>query len=274
MKPEFSLAQLTVLHASPVEMVKIAANCGYDYVSMRQIYMGLPGEPDYDLSKNKEMMDKTEKLMKETGIKLLDIELARIFDGMDVNSYERAMETAVRLGGRHVLSSIWTDDKEYYLEQFAKLCDLAKEYGLTVELEYVPIAAVKNLEQAVEVLNTVKRNNAGIMIDIHHFQRAGDDVKDLLEVPREWFRFAHLCDACSEIPIEIEEMTRILREERDYVGQGGIGVDEILKAMPRIPYSIESPNLKMVERYGYEGHAKKCLDNAKEYINNIKDFYL
>ena len=41
----FSLAQLTVLNTSPVEISSMAAECGYDFVSMRQIYMGLPGEP-------------------------------------------------------------------------------------------------------------------------------------------------------------------------------------------------------------------------------------
>ena len=44
MQPQFSLAQLTVLK-TPAEISRIAADCGYDYVSMRQIYMGLPGSP-------------------------------------------------------------------------------------------------------------------------------------------------------------------------------------------------------------------------------------
>ncbi len=34
-------------------MALIASNAGYDYFSMRQIYMGLPEEPDFDLSKTK-----------------------------------------------------------------------------------------------------------------------------------------------------------------------------------------------------------------------------
>jgi sugar phosphate isomerase/epimerase len=166
----FSLAQLTVLKTSPAEIARIAADCGYDYVSMRQIYMGLPGEPDYDLSKNKQLMKETKTVFAETGIRLLDIELARIFDGMDVQKYEPAMATAVELGGKHVLSSIWTENRDYFLDRFAELCDLAKQYGLTVELEYVPIAAVKTLAGAVDVLKTVARPNAGLMIDVHHFQ--------------------------------------------------------------------------------------------------------
>lgn len=265
---KFSLAQLTVLDTSPVEISQIAADCGYDYVSFRQIYMGLPDEPDYDLSKNKQLMKETKAVFKNTGIKLLDIELARIYDDMDLEKYRPAMETAKELGGKHVLSSIWTEDKEYYIEQFAKLCDMAKEYDLTVELEYVPIAGVRTLMQALEVLHSVNRENSGLMIDMHHFHRAGDKIEDLEKVDKKYFKFAHLCDAVDTVPNQ-EELTRVMREERLYCGQGGIDIASILKAIePCITFSIELPNKKYVEEYGYKEHAKRCLDTAKEYIKN------
>jgi len=265
MQPQFSLAQLTVLKTSPAEISRIAADCGYDYVSMRQIYMGLPEEPDYDLSKNKKLMAETKAVFADTGIKLLDIELARIFDGMDVKKYEPAMTTAVELGGKHVLSSIWTLDREYAIERFAELCDLAAQYGLTVELEYVPIAGVRTLGGAVDVLRKVNRKNAGLMIDIHHFHRAQDNPAELAKLPEEWFRFAHLCDAPAEIPSEQTEMVRILREARSYVGEGGIDIAPILNAMPVVPYSIELPNLERVAESGYAEHARRCLESAKAF---------
>ena len=49
---EYSLAHLTVLGCPPPEMVYVAARAGYDYVSPRLIYMGLPGEPNYALAEN------------------------------------------------------------------------------------------------------------------------------------------------------------------------------------------------------------------------------
>ena len=265
MEFRFSLAQLTVLNTSPVEISSMAAECGYDFVSMRQIYMGLPGEPDYDLSKNRALMKETKQIFADTGIKLLDIELARVFDNMDVKKYEPAMETAAELGGKHVISSIWTPERQYYLERFAEICDLAKQYDLTVDLEYVPIASVKTLAGAVDVLRTVDRTNAGIMVDVHHFHRANDNVSELAKLPAEWFHFGHLCDAPGEIPSDRDEMTRILREERSYVGEGGIDVAAIMNAMPAMPYSIELPNLKKVSEYGYKEHARRCLETARTY---------
>ena len=100
------------------------------------------------------------------------------------------------------------------------------------------------------------------MVDIHHFHRAQDDVAELAKLPSEWFRFGHLCDAPGEIPSDRDEMTRILREERSYVGEGGIDVAAIMNAMPPMPYSIELPNLKKVAEYGYKEHARRCLETA------------
>lgn len=266
MAQEFSLAQLTVLNASPVELAAIASETGYDYYSMRQIYMGLPEEPDFDLSKNKKLMAETKRVMEDTGIRLLDIELARIVDDVDPAKYEPAMQTAVELGGKHVLSSIWTDNKDLYMTRFAKLCDLAAQYGLTVELEYVPIAAVKDLAGVVEVLNEVNRDNAGVMVDIHHFHRAGDKPEVLAALPRNWFHMVHLCDAVAEIPEDNNEMTRILREDRDFLGEGGIDIKSILAAIPQVPYSIELPKLSVSSKFGYKEHAKRCLETSKKYL--------
>ncbi|MDF2545468.1 MAG: endonuclease [Anaerosolibacter sp.] len=266
MKREFSLAHLTVLGCAPPEMTYVAAMAGYDYVSIRPIYMGLPGEPNYDLAVDKEMMKQTKKALADTGVRLHDIELARIYEGVDVKRYLPAMEVAAELGGRAVLSSIWTPDRSFYIEKFGELCDLAKQFGLTVDLEYVPIASVNTLSRAVDVLRTVNCDNAGLMVDTHHFQRARDCVEDLKPLPKEWFHFAHLCDAPGEIPTEQDEMTRILREARSYVGEGGIDVASIINSMPDMVYSIELPNLENVGVFGYAEHARRCIESAKSYL--------
>lgn len=268
MKREYSLAQLTVLDAAPPELARIAAKTGYDYFSARQIYMGLPEEPDYDLSKNRAMMAETKAVMADTGIRFLDIELARITADLDLKKYEPAMQTAVELGGTRVLSSIWTDDEAYYTEKFAELCDLAAQYQLTVELEYVPIAAVKNLEQTVKVLREVNRPNAGILIDMHHFHRAQDSVAELAKLPREWFHMVHLCDASAEIPDDFEKMRFIMREDRDYIGEGGVDIRSILSAIPNVPCSIELPKTSVSSVYGYEEHARRCIESAKAYFGD------
>ena len=269
MEFKFSLAHLTTLKTTPVELSRIAAECGYDYVSIRQIYMGVAGEDRYELYNDSKMLAEVKAIFKDTGLKLLDIELARVIDNLDVKSYEKAFALGAELGAKHVLSSIWTPNKDYYIEKFGEICDLAKEYNLTVDLECVPIAAVKKLHEAMEVLEKVNRPNAGIMIDTHHIQRAKDNYSDLLKIPDKYFHYSQICDASEEIPTDREELTRIMREGRDYLGFGGIDVAGILNYIPIVPYSIELPNSEMSDKYGYKYHAKRCLDTAKEYCQKF-----
>jgi sugar phosphate isomerase/epimerase len=263
---QYSLAHLTVLGCPPPEMTYIAARAGYDYISPRLIYMGLPGEPNYALADNPEMLRQTKRALAETGLKVHDIELARIYDDMHPSKYLPAMEVAAELGAKAVLSSIWTPNLEYATEKFAEVCDLAKPFGLSVDLEFVPIASVNTLAGAAQVLRAVNRPNAGLMIDTHHFHRARDTAEALEGLPREWFHFAHLCDAQGDIPEDRAEMTRILREERLYVGEGGIPVADILNRLPEMVYSIELPHLARAKEFGYAEHAFRCIESAKAYV--------
>jgi sugar phosphate isomerase/epimerase len=267
MSKEFSLAHLTVLGCPPPEMTYIAAMTGYDYVSIRPIYMGLPGEPNYDLANNKEMLKQTKTALRETGLGVHDIELAKIENGRNVKQYEPAIEVAAELGAKSVLSSIWTPDRNFYIEQFAELCDIANKYGLNVDLEFVTWASVFDLKGAADVLKTVNKDNAGIMVDTLHFYRSKVKLEELDEIPREWFHFAHICDGPKEIPTDKESLIYTGRDARLYVGEGAIDIASILDKLPQdTVYSIELPHIERVKEIGYAEHARRCLQTAKEYL--------
>jgi sugar phosphate isomerase/epimerase len=267
MTRKFSIAHLTVLGCAPPEMTYLAARAGYDFVSFRPIYVGLPGEPNYCLAENKEMLNQTKKALADTGIKLHDIELARIYDGLDPRKYLPAIEVAAELGGKCVLSSIWTPQRNFAIECFAELCDLAKPFGMTVDLEFVTYADVKNLKETVDVLHAAKRDNCGIMIDTIHFARSRVVLEELDTVPREWFHFAHLCDGPAEIPTTREGLIHTARDERLYAGEGGIDIAAILNRIPEVVYSIELPHLARVKELGAAEHAWRCLETAKKYMD-------
>lgn len=268
MKPKFSIAHLTLLELTPPELVYLADRVGFDFVSLRTISMSLNNEPNHTLSSNPLLLKETKQALHNTDVQLLDIELMKISKECDVREYERSLEIAAELGGKHVISSVWTDDNPFVIEQFSLLCEIANQYGLTVELEAVPISSLTNLQAVIDVLEQVKQPNQGLLVDIHHFHRANDRIETLRALPKEWFHFIHLCDAQQEIPSSKEEMRRILREERLYVGEGGIDIHSIVNAIPPVPMSIELPNIKRVKQLGAEQFAKNCLESAKQYFAN------
>ena len=268
MKQEYSLAHLTVLGCPPPEMIYIARMAGYDYASLRPIYMRLPGEPNYDLAHNPEMLRQTKRAMADTGIRIHDIELARITDDIDVSEYEPAMEVGAELGARSLLSSIWTTDKSRYMEQFAKMVEIAGKYNLNVDLEFVTWAAVWDLDGVKEVLEAQTGKNIGMMIDILHFYRSRMDVSQLKDLPREWFHFVHLNDAPEFIPDRSDSEALIFtgRDARLYPGEGVAPIADIMNALPPVVCSIELPHTARAKELGFAEHARRCLETSKRYF--------
>jgi len=271
MSKQYSLAYLTVNGCSPPEMTYIAARAGYDFISLRLIPMGVAGETPY-LPDDKAMISKTKAALKETGVKVLDLELARIVEEVDPQSYVPAMEVMAELGAKHVISSAWTtrrDDRNFIVESYAEICDLAKPFGLTVNLEFPTFSRLTNLQEAADIVRAADRSNGGVLIDTLYFHYSKVDADELLTVPGEWFNFLHICDVSNEIPDSKEGMIKVARDERLYIGEGCIDFPSVIKRLPHIPFSIELPNAARINQYGHEEHARRCLETAKQHLDHI-----
>ena len=94
MKRKFSIAHLSALQVPPQNMVYLAAAAGFDYVSIRPVLLGTPGEPNYAVDLNPEMYKEFDVAMAETGMKLSDIELFRLTDEVDMDKWKPAFEFA------------------------------------------------------------------------------------------------------------------------------------------------------------------------------------
>ena len=268
MKNQFSLAHLTTLGCRPPEMIDIAARAGYDFVSLRLIPMGVPGEADFR-SDDKQMIRRTKAALKETGVKLLDIELARILADKDPKTYVPAMETAAELGARHVISSAWTadrTDRDFIVERYAEICDLAAPFGLTVDLEFPSFSRLTNLQEAADIVRAADRQNGGILVDTLYIHFSKVSLDELSALPPEWFHFLHLSDTVEEVPTTRDGLIHIARDNRLYIGEGCIDFAAIFDRLPPVPFSIELPNAKRVKELGYEGHARRCIESARQYL--------
>ena len=273
MARKFSLAYLTIPGTNPMDQIKIAKEAGYDYVSLRTIPMHLPGEPEFLLDKDPALFEATKAALKEYDMPLMDIELARVRPDLNIDEYKPAFEKAAELGGTDVLGSIWTRDKGWYTETAGKIADMAKEFGLMYNIEFLPWAGVRNLQEDITLIDDLARDNVFVMVDTLHAGRAGVTGKELARTPAKYFRFIHLCDGPAGPDgdpvldnIKDDLMLWTAREGRMYPGEGVMDIAGMVKAMPNIPLSIELPNLKEIEARGVAGHAARCLEVAKAYF--------
>lgn len=265
---KFSLAHLTILDAPPPELIRIAARTGYDFVGLRLIPLGLPGETAYAPHEDVAMRRDIKAAIDATGVQLLDVELARILEAPLPDSYLPALETAAELGARQVLSSVWMHDRNQVIERFARLCEVAKPLGLTVNLEFVSSTEWDTLDGALDVVTSSGQDNVGIMVDTLHFHRSGAAIEQLDRVPAAWANFAHVCDDRAVVPATIEEARRTMREERLYPGEGAVDIAGILGRLPQsIVCAIELPHRHRLRDLGPDRFARTCLERTKQYLS-------
>jgi sugar phosphate isomerase/epimerase len=263
---EFSLAHLSALTLSPQEMVEVAAHCGYSYVGLRLLPV-TPTEPRYPLAQDRNMMRETRACIAQSGVGVLDIELARLTPDVDVASFEPMLAAGAELGARHLIAQTPDPDRVRTATKFAKLCELAWRYSLSVNLEFVTWTDTPDLQAAVAVVSAADQPNAGILIDTLHFRRSGCSLEHLRGLPRTWFRFVQVCDAPAEAPATKEGLIHAARNERRLLGEGGLDVRAILDCLPAdIPYSLEIPMTTLARMVGPEVRAHMAILSARRYL--------
>jgi sugar phosphate isomerase/epimerase/4-hydroxyphenylpyruvate dioxygenase-like putative hemolysin len=266
---DYSLAHLTALSLSPPELVDAAAAAGYRYVGLRLTRV-TPQEPHWPLATDPALMRATRARLAATGVEVLDVELARMSPSEEPDDFRRFLEAGAELGARHVITQLPDPDRNRKIDRFASLCELAQPLGLTIDLEFPSWTETPDLGEATRVLRGAGQPNAGILVDLLHFARSGSSIADLRQLPPEWFRFAHVCDAPARVPATNEGLIHTARFERLFPGEGGIDVHGILAALPAgIPYALEIPKAMSVAQVGAAEHARQAINAARAHLDRV-----
>jgi sugar phosphate isomerase/epimerase len=267
MKHAYSLAHLTAMALPPVDLIEVAAKTGYEYVGLR-LSRVTDAEPLYPLITSKVAMAATKAKLAATGVKVWDVELARMDPSHDAQSYYAMLDATAELGAQHVICQLPDPDRERAHARFATLCDYAKPLGISLSLEFPWWTETGSLQIATTVLNTVKRSNAGILIDMLHFFRSNSSHAALRALPREWIHFAHVCDGPQSIAPGIDSILHEARSHRLFPGDGDFGVKDILACLPdNIIYTLEIPGDALAAEVGFEEYARRALQTAKKNLD-------
>jgi sugar phosphate isomerase/epimerase len=268
MNHDYSLAHLTVLSLTPPQMVDVAARAGYDYVSLRLTRVTTQ-EPLYDLPHDKPMMRETKARLADTGLGVLDVELFRMDPSLDADHFKPVLEATAELGATNIIAQVPDPNRERAVERFSRLCDLAKPLGIFVSLEFPHWTETGSLSDAVKIVRAANRSNAAILVDMLHFVRSNSSRDELKTLPREWFRFIHVCDAAKEVPPTMEGIIHTARDERQFPGEGGLDVKGLLACLPQdVPYSLEVPRNALTKAVGPAEVARLALLVAKSQLDD------
>ena len=89
--------------------------------------------------------------------------------------------------------------------------------------------SVRDLPQALAVLDRVNRPNAGVLIDNLHLARTGGTVADVAAISPDRLPYLQLCDAPAEAA---DELVVEALDGRQLLGEGHLPITELVEVLP------------------------------------------
>lgn len=83
-------------------------------------------------------------------------------------------------------------------DNFARICARAREYGLLVNVEFIPWAGIPDLAAALRIVSRSGAANGRISLDSWHFFRSGGSVDDLAAIPPQLIGNVQFSDSLAE----------------------------------------------------------------------------
>ncbi|MBD1381125.1 2-keto-myo-inositol isomerase [Metabacillus arenae] len=250
---------------------------GYDYIEIRT----MDKLPEYLKEKS---IEELVEFFNTHHIKPLALNALVFFNNRDeagtkeiINEFKEMMETAKKLGIKYVVAVplvteqkiLKKDIKSSCVEVLKELSDIAEPYGVKIAVEFVghPQCTVNTFGQAYDIVETVNRENVGLVLDCFHFHAMGSDLEDLKKADGSKIFILHIDDT-EDFPIGI-----LTDEDRVWPGHGAIDLDSILSTLKEIGFK-EVVSVELFRPEYYKMDAEETIKTAKETtVKVISKYY-
>ena len=241
-----SLDKITVGELTPLEMVELAAELGIEAIGLWG-YSTNPRSPVTPALDDQGAKRALSARLADTGVQIHCMECVILQADTAMSSCEPALAYAADLGARHVTTCIFDTDTVRHSENFAQLAEMADQFGLNVNIEFLPFSPVNSLAAARRLVEGTGRSNVGILVDILHLVRTGGSVEDLRTLPKDLVRYAQICDGAASVAPQ--DIFHEAVHQRKLPGEGVFPLHEFMAALPEDIYvGIEVPLKDMRDR--------------------------
>jgi sugar phosphate isomerase/epimerase len=247
-RPALSLEPLTLPDVGARELIDIADQTGFAATSLilNSPSTTMPADPIVvDLELRTAALDR----LKQARINILNIECFNLCTDADPKSFHAGLACGFEFGARTASTIVWENgDRSDVLAKLARLCDMAREFGIRINLEFMALSkSMNSLDVALDLVRDCRRKNIGLMVDILHLMRTGGTIDRLREVDPELIGGAQLCDG----PLSVTEGDMLAEAggNRLVPGQGEFPVREFIDALPQeLIIGVEAPQVSLVGR--------------------------
>jgi len=144
---------------------------------------------------------------------------------------------------------------------------------MRVALEFGIFTEVKNLAQALGILDRVAHPLRAVLIDPIHVDRSGTTVAEIAAIDRALLPYAQLCDARAvrPDPNDFDAVIIDAIDLREQCGEGVLPLAAMLEALPpQIPLSIELRSAALREAFSHPAlRAKAVADATRSFLETL-----
>jgi sugar phosphate isomerase/epimerase len=262
-----SLAHLGFLEQTPLDFVSIASEAGFASVSVRA-QAASAGGIEYGTDLKSDVYRRLARHLKHNSVRILGLEVISLNRNTDFGKCQRMFDLAAFLGAKRI--SAFGDDVDLDLitDRFARLCEMAKPYGVNIDLEFMPFRPISNFQLASIVVERAGEENGFIMLDALHLFRSGATIEEMSKTSLKRVGTFHLCDGHLLSPPSAD-LAREAREGRLLPGYGDFPLQSLLELLPsHVEIAVEAPftgsdNLSVRKRADLTfAAAKAVLENV------------
>lgn len=265
-----SLGYLTISEAGPAQIVEAAAAAGFFGTSLRIDADGPMGGPSR-LIGNPSAIRETLCAIADTGVVLHDFEMIRIRAHLKPSDHEATLDTGARLGGRFIIVLGDDDDENRLTDNMAAVCELARDRGVRVVIEFMSWLGVSRALQAERIVKATGKSNAGIVVDPLHVIRGGGSMAELKSLDPAHLFFCQICDAHAQRPEGKEALRHEAIWDRLHPGDGALPLADYLRNMPEdLPISVETPVVGLDKKLSVKARAKLAFDSTRALLDQLK----
>ncbi len=149
-------------------------------------------------------------------------------------------------------------------DEFAKLCEDVATANATVAIEFMPFSVIRNIGDALTIVEGANQSNGGLMVDHWHVARGGSPYSEVAGIPARFIKGVELDDVGAQIKGSLFDDSTF---NRQLCGEGAADCRAFVAALAQAGCALPYYGVELIS----ETHRKLPLDEmAKRAYDTTK----
>lgn len=262
-----SLHHVTVMDVGPAELIAIAAEVGCQHVCLFT-HVAPEALQLFPCNWDDATVAEVAQRCADTGVSPHSLEYFDVYPEIDLDIYRKGLDVGARLGAKCATTHVRDSDPQRAIDNFARFCDIAGEYGISPAIEFTTLAGPDNIAAAEAIITGANRPNGGIALDTLHLFRSGGSVADVARLKQGLIKSVQISDG----PLALKNADDYQSEtifERQIPGDGEFPFQELFRCIPAgMVVDVEVPLQSLRARsVSALDRARMAVDGARRVLN-------